>query len=153
MNKLYTNYDFKQIEKDMIDFWHKNNLAQPDFKDGKDFTIVIPPPNVTGHLHLGHAWDGIIQDAIIRYKRLQHFNALWLPGTDHAGIATQVKFEKYLKSQNIDKNTLGKEKFMEEIIKWKDQNKTKNSACPMPWSKWISYSGECIQAGVAGGWI
>lgn len=121
MNKLYTNYDFKQIEKDMIDFWHKNNLAQPDFKDGKDFTIVIPPPNVTGHLHLGHAWDGIIQDAIIRYKRLQHFNALWLPGTDHAGIATQVKFEKYLKSQNIDKNALGKEKFMEEIIKWKDQ--------------------------------
>ena len=120
MNKLLDKYDFCSIEKQIIEYWKNNHLAQPNFKDANNFTIVIPPPNVTGHLHLGHAWDGVIQDAIIRYKRLQHFNSIWIPGTDHAGIATQVKFEKYLKEQNLTKDSLGKDKFLKEIYKWKN---------------------------------
>ena len=95
---MNTKYDFKLVEEEKYEYWLKNDL----FKSGKDirkepFSIVIPPPNVTGKLHIGHAWDTTIQDIIIRYKKLCGFDTLWLPGMDHAGIATQAKVDKKLK--------------------------------------------------------
>src|SRR5690554_3538837 len=91
-------YDFKEVEKGKYDYWLNNNL----FEAGKDlsktpFTVVIPPPNVTGRLHLGHAWDNTIQDIIVRRKRMQGFDTLYLPGMDHAGIATQARIDESLR--------------------------------------------------------
>jgi valyl-tRNA synthetase len=92
MKELPKIYDPKTVEKKIYEMWLSGGYfhAQRD-PDKKAFTIVIPPPNVTGQLHLGHAFDETIQDVLIRYKRMQGFSALWLPGTDHAGIATQIK--------------------------------------------------------------
>lgn len=123
MNKqLSTKYDFKEVENGRYDFWLKNEF----FKAGKDqnktpFTIVIPPPNVTGKLHLGHAWDTTLQDIIIRRKRMQGFDALFLPGMDHAGIATQAKIDERLKNQGISRYDLGREKYLEKAWEWKEE--------------------------------
>ncbi len=92
-----------------------------DLKKGKNFSIILPPPNVTGKLHLGHAWDGTLQDILIRYKKMQGFNSVWIPGMDHAGIATQSKVENLLYEQGISKHDLGRDKFIEKTYEWKDE--------------------------------
>ncbi|MBQ7635867.1 MAG: valine--tRNA ligase [Lachnospiraceae bacterium] len=123
MNKeLEKNYDPKQIEDRLYKKWidKKYFHAEPDPKK-KPFTIVIPPPNITGQLHMGHALDNTMQDILIRYKRMQGYNALWQPGTDHASIATEVKIIETLKKEGIDKHDLGREGFLKRAWEWRAQ--------------------------------
>lgn len=116
-----TTYDPKSAEKRWSAFWRENSLYQAGKKkDAKPFTIVIPPPNVTGMLHIGHALDFTLQDIIIRAKRMQGYDALWLPGTDHAGIATQTRVEQQLREQGVSRYDLGREKFLEQVWDWKE---------------------------------
>ncbi len=120
MNKeLKTKYDFKEVEQGKYEFWLRGGFFTAGDKEKEPFTIVIPPPNVTGKLHLGHACDTAFQDIIIRRKRMQGYDALWLPGMDHAGIATQAKVDEKLKSQGISRYDIGREKFLEVAWKWK----------------------------------
>jgi len=117
-----TTYDPKAAEQKWYEYWIKNNFFQAGKRpDAEPFTIVIPPPNVTGMLHIGHALDFTLQDIIIRTKRMQGYDALWLPGTDHAGIATQTKVEQKLREQGLSRHDLGREKFLEQVWAWKDQ--------------------------------
>ncbi len=109
------------IEENIYKFWLKNDYFKSGDESKKPFCIVLPPPNVTGKLHLGHAWDTALQDIIIRYKRMNGFDCLWLPGMDHAAIATEVKVVNRLKEQGIDKYELGREKFLEKAWEWKDE--------------------------------
>ena len=95
MKELAKKYDHKEVEKDKYQYWLENEFFKADVNSGKPhYVIVIPPPNVTGKLHLGHAWDTTLQDIIIRRKRMQGYDALYLPGMDHAGIATQAKLKR-----------------------------------------------------------
>ena len=120
MNKeLKPKYDFKAVEAGKYDFWLKGGFFEAGDKAKEPFTIVIPPPNVTGKLHLGHAWDTTLQDIIIRRKRMQGYDALWVPGMDHAGIATQAKVDEKLKQQGISRYDIGREKFLEVAWQWK----------------------------------
>jgi len=112
-------YDHKATEKGKYDIWKEKGYFKADNKSNKPpFCIVIPPPNVTGKLHIGHAYDTAIQDAIIRYKRMQGFDTLWLPGMDHAAISTEAKVVKKLKDEGIDKYEYGREKFLEACWDW-----------------------------------
>ena len=124
MNK-YENldsYDPSQIEEKWYDFWESHGVFHDEPKDDEEgFSIVLPPPNVTGQLHMGHALDGTLQDILIRYKRMQGYNVLWLPGKDHAGIATQVKVEKQIAEEGLTKYDLGREKFLERVWQWKEK--------------------------------
>ena len=116
---LDTKYDHKKTEEKKYDYWKNNGYFNCDNKSSKPhYCIVIPPPNVTGKLHLGHAYDTAIQDIIIRYKRMQGFDALWLPGMDHAAIATEAKVVKRLKEKDIDKYEYGRDKFLEACWDW-----------------------------------
>lgn len=115
-------YDHNLTEKNKQEKWRSSNYYKPSGK-GTNFSIVLPPPNVTGKLHLGHAWNTTLQDIIARYKKIQGFNVHFLPGMDHAGIATQVKFEQYLKDKNITKFDLGRKKFVSELSKWAEDRK------------------------------
>ncbi len=117
--ELEKTYSPSDIEDKLYEKWlaKKYFHAEPDAKK-KPFTIVIPPPNVTGKLHMGHALDETMQDIIIRFKRMQGYNALWIPGTDHASISTEVKVTNYLKEQGIDKAELGREGFLEKTWEW-----------------------------------
>ncbi|MFA5525993.1 MAG: valine--tRNA ligase [Acholeplasmataceae bacterium] len=121
MTTLKTKYDFKEVEEGRYDIWLKNNYFQSGKKDRIPFTVVIPPPNVTGKLHLGHAWDNTLQDIVIRRKRMMGFDALYLPGMDHAGIATQAKVDERLKQQGISRYDLGREGFLKIAWDWKDE--------------------------------
>ncbi len=114
-------YDHLSVEKGKYDEWLKEGYFKSGDLTKKPYCIVIPPPNVTGHLHLGHAWDTTLQDIIIRRKRMQGYDALWLPGMDHAGIATQAKIDAKLKSQGISRYDLGREKFLEVAWDWKKE--------------------------------
>lgn len=119
---LPTKYDPQTIEKNRYQYWLDGRFFEAtNDQDKTPYTIVIPPPNVTGRLHLGHAWDTTLQDIITRMKRMQGFDVLWLPGMDHAGIATQAKVDEKLRNQGINRYELGREKFMEEAWKWKDE--------------------------------
>ena len=120
--ELEKTYDPKGIEDRLYEKWEKNGYfrAKPD-KSKKPFTIVMPPPNITGQLHMGHALDNTMQDILIRYKRMQGFNALWQPGTDHAAIATEVRVIESLKEQGIEKDSLGREGFLEKCWEWKKE--------------------------------
>ena len=115
-------YDPKGIEERLYQKWETNGYfrAKAD-KSKKPFTIVMPPPNITGQLHMGHALDNTMQDILIRYKRMQGYNALWQPGTDHAAIATEVKVIESLKEQGIDKESLGRDGFLEKCWDWKKE--------------------------------
>ena len=104
-------YNHSEVENRIYHYWEKNNLFKPK-ENKKKFSIVIPPPNITGNLHMGHALNNSIQDLLIRYHRMNNFETLWQPGTDHAGIATQALVEKKLLSENINKNELGRKKFI-----------------------------------------
>ena len=120
--ELSKTYDPKEVENKIYQLWLRSGFFNPDKlpkKHKKPYTIVIPPPNVTGELHIGHALNALIQDILIRQKRMQGFKTLWLPGTDHAGIATQNVVEKKLKKEGKTRFDLGREKFSDEIWKWK----------------------------------
>ena len=121
MKNLKPKYDFKEVEQGKYDFWLKGGFFTAGDKSKEPFTIVIPPPNVTGKLHLGHSWDTTLQDIIIRMKRMQGYDALWVPGMDHAGIATQAKVDAKLKEQGISRYDLGREKFLEVAWDWKKE--------------------------------
>lgn len=121
MKELKAKYDFKEVEQDKYDFWLKGAFFEAGDKSKEPFTIVIPPPNVTGKLHLGHSWDTTLQDIIIRRKRMQGYDALWLPGMDHAGIATQAKIDAKLKESGISRYDIGREAFLKEAWKWKEE--------------------------------
>ena len=122
MTNLKTKYDFKEVEDKMYDNWVEKGYFKSGIKkEAKPFTIVIPPPNITGKLHLGHAWDNTLQDIIIRRKRMQGYDTLYLPGMDHAGIATQAKIDERLKQQGISKFDLGREGFLKAAWQWKDE--------------------------------
>lgn len=117
-----TKYDPWSIEKGRYDWWLEGKFFEAkDAEEKQPYTIVIPPPNVTGKLHLGHAWDTTLQDILTRMKRMQGYDVLWLPGMDHAGIATQAKVEEKLRSEGKSRYDLGREKFVEETWKWKEE--------------------------------
>jgi len=117
MEQLSTRYDPSKIEDKWYDLWNKNGYFKPR-GNGESFTVVIPPPNITGTIHMGHALNLTLQDIIIRYKRMRGFNTLWVPGEDHAGIATQNAVEKDLAKKGIHRDDLGREKFLELVWDW-----------------------------------
>jgi len=114
-------YDHKKVSDGKYDKWLKSGYFSSGDLSKKPYAIVIPPPNVTGKLHLGHAWDTTLQDILIRFKRMQGYDALWLPGMDHAAIATESKVVKRLKDRGIDKYEYGREKFLEACWEWTDE--------------------------------
>ena len=138
----FTKYNHSIQEKKIYDFWEKNNLFKPSTqKAKKTFSIVIPPPNITGKLHMGHALNNSLQDVLIRYYRMNGYETLWQPGTDHAGIATQAIVEKNLAIVNINKNDIGREKFLEKVWEWKAESgniileQLKKLGCSCDWSR------------------
>src|SRR6056297_1946315 len=136
---LEKKYDPKLFEERLYRQWEKDgNFGAEPNPDKEPFTIVLPPPNITGQLHMGHALDQTIQDILIRFKRMQGFEALWLPGTDHASIATEVKVvEKIMKEEGKSKDEIGRDEFLERAWEWKaeygdrivDQMKKLGSSC------------------------
>ena len=123
MKELPKVYEPQQVESSIYEMWMENDCfkATPD-PDKKPYSIVMPPPNVTGQLHMGHALDATLQDILTRYKRMQGYSALWLPGTDHAGIATQIKVEEELRvNEGKTRYDLGREKFLERVWAWKEK--------------------------------
>lgn len=138
MKELPKVYDPKEVERKIYRMWQDGGYFRGVIDpEKKPFTIVIPPPNITSQLHLGHAFDNTLQDALIRYKRMQGYAALWVPGTDHAGIATQIKVEEQLRKEGLARHDLGREKFIERVWEWKrvygskivEQLKTLGSSC------------------------
>lgn len=119
---ISTVYDPQSVEKKWYSFWEENQLFHAEVEpDKKPFSIVIPPPNVTGQLHMGHALDNTLQDIQIRWRRMQGYNTLWMPGTDHAGIATQIKVEEMLAQDGISRYDLGRDEFIKKVWEWKHQ--------------------------------
>ena len=113
-------YEPQQVESRIYEMWEEGGYFHPEIdKSKKPFTIVMPPPNVTGQLHMGHAMDATLQDTLIRFKRMQGYNTLWVPGVDHAGIATQIKVEEELRKEGLTRYDLGREKFLERVWDWK----------------------------------
>ena len=113
-------YEPQQVENQIYKMWEDGGYFRPaNNPDAKPFTIVMPPPNVTGQLHMGHAMDATLQDTLIRFKRMQGYNTLWVPGVDHAGIATQIKVEEELRKEGLTRYDLGREKFLERVWDWK----------------------------------
>ena len=122
LKDLETKYDFKKVEENKYDYWLKNSYFASGDISKKPYAIVIPPPNITGVLHIGHVLDTSLQDIIIRRKRMMGFDTLYLPGMDHASIATQAKVEQKLRAEGISRYDLGREKFLEECWKWKEDH-------------------------------
>ena len=119
--EMPTTYNPKASEAKWYDYWMKGNYFEAGKRpDAETYTIVIPPPNVTGMLHIGHALDFTLQDILIRAKRMQGFDTLWLPGTDHAGIATQTRVEQKLREEGLSRYDLGRDKFLEKVWEWKE---------------------------------
>ena len=120
--RLSTVYNPAEVEEKWYRFWEENQyFSEKANAAGKPYCIVMPPPNVTGQLHMGHALDSTMQDILIRFRRMQGYRTLWLPGTDHAGIATQAKVEAHIAKDGLTKQALGREKFLEKVWQWKDQ--------------------------------
>ncbi len=136
-----SNYNHLNIEKQIYDYWEKNKFFKPGKSKKKYFSIVIPPPNVTGSLHMGHALNNSLQDFLVRYYRMNGYETLWQPGTDHAGIATQAVVEKKLSEKGINKNKIGRDNFVKEVWKWKEEsgdqilNQLKKLGCSCDWSR------------------
>ena len=135
-------YNPKELEKKWYDFWIENNYFRANQDSPKEpYCVVIPPPNVTGLLHIGHAFNNTLQDILIRTKRMQGFEALWLPGTDHAGIATQNVVEKALMKEGKRREDLGRNAFIERVWKWKEEhgntiiNQLKRLGASCDWSR------------------
>ena len=138
----FKKYNHSKEEKIISDYWIKNNCFKPKkTKLNKTFSVVIPPPNVTGRLHMGHALNNSLQDVLIRFKRMKGFETLWQPGTDHAGIATQAVVEKNLENKNLNKNQFGRDNFIKRIWEWKDESggiildQLKKLGCSCDWSR------------------
>ena len=122
MKELAKTYDPKGMEDRIYADWMEKKYFHAEVdRSRKPFTIVMPPPNITGKLHMGHALDNTLQDILIRYKRMQGYNALWVPGTDHASISTEVKVINQLKEEGIDKNELGREGFLKRTWQWREE--------------------------------
>ena len=138
---LETKYDHLKVEANKYDKWKDNGYFKAGDKSKEPFTIILPPPNVTGKLHLGHAWDVSLQDIVSRYKRMDGYDVLWVPGTDHAAIATEAKVVKKLKSEGINKYELGREKFLEACWDWTKEyggnirKEWANMGCSLDYSK------------------
>ncbi len=136
-----SNYNHTSIEDEIYSYWEKNKLFKPRKNKKKHFSIVIPPPNVTGSLHMGHALNNSLQDLLIRFYRMNGHETLWQPGTDHAGIATQALVERNLLSKGVKKSSLGRDKFIKEVWKWKKEsgdtiiNQLKKLGCSCDWSR------------------
>ena len=136
-----SNYNHTNIENEIYNYWEKNKFFKPKKNKKKHFSIVIPPPNVTGSLHMGHALNNSLQDLLIRFYRMNGYETLWQPGTDHAGIATQAVVEKKLLEKGIQKDQLGRDKFIKEVWKWKKEsgdqilNQLKKLGCSCDWSR------------------
>jgi valyl-tRNA synthetase len=135
-------YDPAEIEARWYAFWEKNKLFRADeHKTGREYSIVIPPPNVTGSLHMGHALNNTLQDVLIRYYRMNGYNTLWMPGMDHAGIATQNVVERQLHQEGLRREDLGREKFIERVWSWKEHsggviiNQLKRLGCSCDWDR------------------
>ena len=135
-------YEFSAVEKKWYEYWEKHKKFQATMDDGNpSFSIVIPPPNVTGVLHVGHALNNTLQDVLVRFKRMQGYNTLWLPGTDHAGIATQNVVERQLATEKTSRHDIGRRKFIERVWQWKaesgDQiiNQLKRLGCSCDWDR------------------
>tara|TARA_B100000700_G_scaffold267737_1_gene307919 strand:- start:428 stop:3055 length:2628 start_codon:yes stop_codon:yes gene_type:complete len=134
------NYNHSEVEDRIYSYWEKHKLFKPK-KNKNKFSIVIPPPNVTGNLHMGHALNNSIQDLLIRFHRMNNFETLWQPGTDHAGIATQALVEKKLEKEGVKKEDIGREQFIEKVWEWKKQygdiiiNQLKKLGCSCDWSR------------------
>ncbi|MDI3548401.1 MAG: valyl-tRNA synthetase [Halanaerobiales bacterium] len=122
MNNLPKTYDPEKTEKKWYQYWEDKGLFEAELDPERDsFSIVMPPPNITGQLHLGHALDNTLQDILTRWKRMQGYNTLWLPGTDHASIATEVKVVEKLREEGLEKDDLGREGFLERAWEWKQE--------------------------------
>ncbi len=141
-HELEGRYEPKSFEEEIYKNWEENGYFKPsDDRTKVPYTIVIPPPNITGKLHMGHALDDTIQDILIRYKRMQGFNALWIPGTDHAAIATEAKIVASMKEAGITKEDIGREGFLERAWDWKKEyggtiiNQLKKLGCSCDWSR------------------
>ena len=136
-----SNYNHINIEDEIYRYWEKNKFFRPKKNKRNHFSIVIPPPNVTGSLHMGHALNNSLQDLLVRFYRMNGFETLWQPGTDHAGIATQAIVEKKLLDQGIIKKNLGRDKFIKEVWKWKKKSgdqildQLKKLGCSCDWSR------------------
>lgn len=124
MKILDKKYNHQKVERNKCNFWNEKKINRN--LNGKYFSIILPPPNVTGMLHLGHAWDTTLQDLLVRYKKLQGFNVIWFPGMDHAGIATQTKVEQRLYNEKkLLRHDLGREKFIKQVWNWKEEYASK----------------------------
>ncbi len=122
MPEIEKSYDARAVEERWIRIWQERRAFHADpGRGGRAYTIVIPPPNVTGMLHMGHALNATIQDILVRWRRMQGYNTLWAPGTDHAGIATQNVVERALRKENLDREKLGREKFIQRVWEWREQ--------------------------------
>ncbi len=139
---MSSGYEPEHVEKKWYDFWEENGLFRGDaLSDKKPYCIVIPPPNVTGTLHMGHALNNTLQDILCRYKRMKGYNVLWQPGTDHAGIATQNVVEKDLAAKGTDRHAVGRDKFVEMVWEWREKyggliiNQLKRLGCCCDWSR------------------
>lgn len=122
VSNIPTHYDPKEVEDRWYRYWEEKGFFRAEADHNREpFSIVIPPPNVTGQLHMGHALDNTIQDILIRYKRMKGFPTLWLPGTDHAGLATQIKVEEELRKEGLTRHDLGRDKFIERVWEWKEK--------------------------------
>ena len=136
-----SNYNHIHIEKEIYEYWEKNKFFKPKKNKKKRFSIVMPPPNVTGSLHMGHALNNSLQDFLARFYRMNGYETLWQPGTDHAGIATQAVVEKKLLEKGINRKQLGRTKFIKEVWKWKNEsgdkiiNQLKKLGCSCDWSR------------------
>ena len=140
--ELPTRYEPAQIERETYAFWTERGFfrADPD-RPGEPYTIVIPPPNVTAELHMGHALNNTLQDVFVRYRRMSGRNTLWLPGTDHAGIATQNVVERELAAEGLHRRDLGREEFVERVWQWREQygsriiGQLKRLGCSCDWDR------------------
>ena len=141
-HNLEGKYEPKSFEEEIYKNWEDKRYFKPNMDKTKEsYCIMMPPPNVTGKLHMGHALDGTLQDILIRYKRMQGYNTLWLPGTDHSAISTEVKIIEKLKEEGIDKQDLGREKFLERAWQWTEEyggaivNQQKRLGCSADWDR------------------
>ena len=119
--EISKSYSQKNVEQKWYSRWESENSFSPSSESAESFTIMIPPPNVTGILHIGHILNNTIQDVLVRRARMQGKRTLWLPGTDHASIATEAKVTHMLESKGIDKDSIGREKFLDHAMEWKEE--------------------------------
>lgn len=150
---LNKGYEPKEVESRWYSFWQKEHLfAAEEKSNSPSYSIVIPPPNVTGVLHMGHAHNNTLQDILCRYKRMQGYNVLWMPGTDHAGIATQNVVEKQLAADGIDRHELGRARFLERVWEWRkeygsaiiNQQKRLGASCDWERERFTMVSGRVV---------